>query len=182
MTHRTATLPLVAAPAACALALTLAAAPASAQMTGVETGVETGEDPAGETVYNRIDAEMSPLEKAVRSELADIGVASLSVDKYSSEQLAAILLTLTNQDGANPDERENAVEMVMQRADSHDGPTRPDEVAGNDTVRDAVEDALGRAGWTADVSQLTDTQVAALFDILADAGNLETQRIEEVLP
>lgn len=176
MTHRTTT--VLIGPVAGALALTLAAAPAPAQTSGVESG----EDPAGETTYNRIDEEMSPLEKAVRSELADIGVPSLSVDKYSSGQLAAILLTLTNQDGANPDERENAVETVMQRAGELTDPTDVDQVANNDGVRTAVADALARAGWTADVSQLTDTQVAALFDVLADEGNLETQRVEEVLP
>jgi hypothetical protein len=72
--------------------------------------------------------------------------------------------------------------MVMRGGDAHDTPTEEAQVAGNDTVRDAVEDALGRAGWTADVSQLTDTQVAALFDVLAQDGTLETERIEEVLP
>lgn len=181
MPQRTATLriaPIARATAAGALALTLAAAPvpAPAQMTGAETA----DDPAGATADTRLGQEMPPLEKAVRSELAGIGVDSVDLDKYSSEQLAAILLTLTNE--AETEERRSAIESVMDAGEEHTDPTTVEQVAGNEGLRDAVADALGRAGWSADVSQLTDMQVAALFDVLADEGNLETQRIEEVLP
>lgn len=185
MTHRTPTLPfgpLTGVTAAGTLALALAAGPAAAQ-----TGSAEAEADAGETAYGQTDGEMSPLQEAVRARLAEIGVTSLGLQKYSSEQLAAILLTLTNQnaegDGMGEQiARENGIETVMQRAGEHTEPTEADQVAGNEGVRAAVADALGRAGWTADVSQLTDRQVAALFDVLADEGNLETQRIEEVLP
>ena len=186
MTHRIPTLsfgPLAGATVAGALSLALAAAPAAAQTA-------PGESVEGETgaqAYGQADAGMSPLEQAVRDQLAEIGVTSLGLEKYSREQLAAILLTLTNQgtDGMDMEgdtARENGIETVLQGVGEHTEPTAADEVAGNQDIRAAIADALGRAGWTADVSQLTDTQVAALFDVLADEGNLETQRIEEVLP
>jgi hypothetical protein len=130
---------------------------------------------------------MSPLQEAVRAQLAEIGVTSLGLEKYSSDQLAAMLLTLTNQSGEGDGmgeqlARENGIDTVLQSVGEHTGPTTAEDVSGNQDIRAAIADALGRAGWTADVSQLTDTQVAALFDVLADEGNLETQRIEEVLP
>lgn len=130
MPHRTATLriaPIARATAAGALALTLAAAPvpAPAQMTGAETGAATGaetaDDPAGATADTRLGQEMPPLEKAVRSELAGIGVDSVDLDKYSSEQLAAILLTLTNE--AETEERRSAIESVMDAGEEHTDPT-----------------------------------------------------------
>lgn len=183
MTHRTPTLPfgpLTGVTAAGTLVLALAAGPATAQ-------TESAEAEAGETAYGQTDGEMSPLQEAVRARLAEIGVTSVGLRKYSSEQLAAILLTLTNQSaqGDGMEEqlaRENGIDTVLQGADGHAGPTTAEDVAGNQDIRAAIADALGRAGWTADVSQLTDRQVAALFDVLADAGNLETRRIEEVLP
>ena len=186
MTHRTPTLPigrLAGVTAAGTLALGLAAGPAAAQTA--QTG--SAEAEAGETAYGQTDGEMSPLQEAVRARLAEIGVTSVGLRKYSSEQLAAILLTLTNQsaqgDGIGEQlARENGIDTVLQGADGHAGPTTAEDVAGNQDIRAAIADALGRAGWTADVSQLTDRQVAALFDVLADAGNLETRRIEEVLP
>ena len=39
-----------------------------------------------------------------------------------------------------------------------------------------------RAGWSTDVSQITDGQVAALYTALAQTGDLDERRIEDIFP
>ena len=127
--------------------------------------------------YNDTGGATSALEDAVRSELAEIGVTSLGIGKLSRAQLAGILLTLTNEGDAA---REEAIAVLMDDEGHMSGATEAEDIAGDESIRSAVSGALTRAGWSADVSQLTDRQVAALFDVLAEEGTIETRRIEEL--
>ncbi len=118
-------------------------------------------------------SEKSALEVAVYEELFDIGIHVPNLNKLSSAQLAGLLLTLTRE---SPN-RDEAVTAIVANGDYALEPLDGAALDDMTTVRDVVEDALGRAGWSADVTQLGDDQVAALFTELAERGYLETQRI-----
>ncbi len=147
-----------------ALAALVAALPAHAQ----------GDD--GGNAYNDTGGETGALEEAVRSELAEIGVTSLSIAKLSRGQLAGILLTLTSEGDAA---REEAIAVLTDEEGHMPGSTEAEDVADGD-IRSAMAGALTRAGWSADVSQLTDRQVAALYEVLAEEGTIDSRRIEEL--
>ena len=80
----------------------------------------------------------------------------------------------------DPTKRDEAITTIIANAD-YDVPDlagrAPDDI---DDIRAVVEDALGRAGWSADVSLLDDAQVIALFTEIARQGALSGDRIEAI--
>jgi len=170
------------------LALALAAPVAHAQQDDGTGGQAPGEDPEMTDGERAADAEGSEpaethdapsvLQEAVLEELAAIGIDSLTIDKLSSGQLAGILLTLTSTDRQD---KEEAVTTIAANADYEPQDVDAETVADNESLRNTVEEALVRAGWSADVSQLTHAQVAALYLELAGQGELDEQRIQDVV-
>jgi hypothetical protein len=162
-------------PFAAILALALSASAVHAQADDARSG---GAGAADSAEPADAAARTGALEAAVLEELQAIGIDSLTVDKLSSGQLAGILLTLTATDRQD---KEEAVTTIAADADYQ--PERIDArtVAGNDSLRETVETALVRAGWSTDVSQITDAQVAALYSELAQTGDLDERRIEDVV-
>ena len=161
----------LAAGIAFASALALAAPVLHAQSDDEAYGEET--DMAGAE-----QQEHSALEEAVLEELQSIGIASLTIDKLSSGQLAGILLTLTATDRQDMEE---AVTTIAANSDYEPGGIDAETVAGNERLRETVEAALVRAGWSSDVSQLSDEQVAALYVQLSNVGSLDEERIRDVM-
>ncbi|MEE4118973.1 MAG: hypothetical protein V2I65_08155 [Paracoccaceae bacterium] len=158
------------------LALVLAAPVAHAQADDADSEAVEAADSAG---AGEAAARTSALENAVLEELQAIGIDSLTIDKLSSGQLAGILLTLTATDRQD---KEEAVTAIAADAGYQPGSIDARTVAGNDSLRRTVETALVRAGWSTDVSQITDAQVAALYTELAQRGDLDERRIEDIVP
>ncbi|WP_147277261.1 hypothetical protein [Rhodovulum sp. 12E13] len=119
------------------------------------------------------------LEDAVLEELQAIGIDGVTIDKLSSGQLAGILLTLTATDRQD---KEEAVTTIAADAGYQPQGIDAGTVAGSESLRRTVEAALVRAGWSTDVSQITDAQVAALYTELSQTGDLDPRRIEDIVP
>lgn len=170
------------------LVLALAAPVAHAQHDDGTGGDTPGQDPEMAAGAGASEAEggepaethdaPTALEEAVLEELEAIGIDSLTIDKLSSGQLAGILLTLTATDRQD---KEEAVTTIAANADYEPDNVDAETVADNESLRNTVEEALVRAGWSADVSQLTHAQVAALYLELAGHGDLDEQRIQDVV-
>jgi len=119
-------------------------------------------------------AEPTVLEEAVDEALRDAGIRIGGLDKLTSAQLAGILLTLTRED---PTKRDEAITTIIANADYGAPDLSGRDLEDMDDIRGVVEDALGRAGWSADVSLLEDDQVIALFREIARSGELSDDRI-----
>lgn len=169
-----------------ATAIALGAAPMTAQQyEGGAEGEGATELPSDERAYEAdgdaqaAESDRTALEAAVLEELESIGVGNLTVEKLSSGQLAGILMTLTATDRQD---KEEAVTTIAADQTYQPGEIAPESVAGNEAVRETLAEALARAGWSTDISQLDDTQVAALYAVLARAGDLsDEKRIRDVL-
>lgn len=158
------------------LALVLSAPLAHAQADDADSGAVEAADGSGP---GEAAAGTTALENAVLAELQAIGIDGVTVDKLSSGQLAGILLTLTATDRQD---KEEAVTTIAADAGYRPEGIDAGTVAGNETLRRTVEAALVRAGWSTDVSQITDGQVAALYTALAQTGDLDERRIEDIFP
>jgi len=160
------------------IALLAPGAIAQSEDGGDAMPAENGAYGADSDVSEAADGELTALEASVLNELESIGINNLTVDKLSSGQLAGILLTLTATDRQD---KEEAVTTIAADTDYTPGSVDSETIAGNESVRDTVEAAITRAGWSADVSQLSDEQVAALYVELARDGDLvDGERIRDI--